>query len=82
MNIKYQYLATKIFERGLKKGTIARSLGITHRALNNKIYGLTPFTWEQACMIQQKFFPDLGKDALFKVKDQRTGKEAAAKEAG
>lgn len=79
MNIKYKILATKIFERGLKKSVIAHSLGITPRALNNKIYGLTPFTWEQACRIHQKFFPDVGKDILFKTEDS-DGKESATKE--
>lgn len=66
MSVKYKNLATKIFERGLKKNAIAKKLNITPRALNNKIAGLTPFTWEQVCLIQEIYFPDLTKDELFK----------------
>ncbi|GEM_PF-994980 len=66
MPIKYRTLATKIFEKGLKKNAIAKKLNITPRALNNKIAGLTPFTWEQVCLIQEIYFPDVPKDVLFK----------------
>ena len=67
MTIKYNTLATKIFEKGLKKNAIAKSLKITPRALNNKISGVTPFTWEQVCLIQRNFFPHISKEELFKT---------------
>jgi len=79
LEIKYQLLATKIFEKGLKKKHVANTLGISPRALNNKIYGQAPFNWEEVCILQEKFFPDMSKDELFaatKAKDE----QAASKE--
>lgn len=72
MAAKYTVLAIKIFERGLKKNAIAKSINITPRAFNNKLAGITPFTWEQACSIQEIYFPDISKDELFKTDDQKT----------
>ena len=80
MKNKYQILATKIFECGIKKRSIAQKLNITPRALNNKIIGLAPFTWEQACIIQTKFFPDTTKDVLFSVSE--INEDGAKRKAG
>ncbi len=70
MGVKYNVLATKIFEKGIKKNAIAEALNITPRALNNKIYGISPFTWEQVCLIQRKFFPEFPKEEIFKINEQ------------
>jgi hypothetical protein len=69
LKAKYKFLAGKLFDKGLKKNAVARKLGITPRALNNKIYGIAPFTWEQACTLQQKFFPEIPLEILFKETD-------------
>lgn len=69
MEVKYEALALEIFKRGIKKIALANALGITTKALNNKIKGVTLFTWEQACIIQKNFFPDISKDVLFQVSE-------------
>lgn len=71
MKIRYRILASKIFEKGLKKKAVAESIGITPRALNNKLYGITPFTWGEVCKIQQIYFPDIIKDDLFATDEDK-----------
>lgn len=66
----YRFLRGKIAERGIKKNTIALELGITTKALKNKIDGVTPFKWEEACKIHDRFFPDVDKDTLFATDEQ------------
>lgn len=61
----YPNLEGKIAERGYTKADIARSLGISARAFNNKTNGKTPFTWPEVCIIQNEYFPDLSKEVLF-----------------
>lgn len=67
---KYNILDTKIYERGIKKNAISKKLKITPRAFSNKISGKAPFTWEQVCMIQENFFPDISKDELFQTEEK------------
>ena len=61
----YPNLEGEIARRGICKEEIASSLGITSRALRNKLNGSTPLTWPQADHIQKKFFADKDKDYLF-----------------
>lgn len=70
LQMGYKFLRGKIAERGVKKKTIAIELGITTRALKNKIDGVTPFKWEEACKIHDRFFPDIDKDTLFRTDEQ------------
>lgn len=63
--MRYNVLNGKIAERGIKKQTIAERLGISPKALSNKLSGKSPITWPEACVIQNVFFPDIEKDDLF-----------------
>lgn len=63
--MRYKFLEGKIAERGIKKRVVAEKLGITPKALSNKLTGKAPFTWLEACAVQENFFPDLSKDILF-----------------
>lgn len=63
--VAYPNLEGKIAERGIKKGVIAGSIGVTSRALSNKLGGKSEFTWSQVKIIQSRFFPDMNKDELF-----------------
>jgi hypothetical protein len=65
MTVKYPVLESEILNRGIKKAAIASSVRITPRSLNNKLQGITNFTWDEACRIQSRFFPDIPKDDLF-----------------
>lgn len=66
-NVVYQVLEEKIAERGIKKAVIARAAGITPKALSNKLHGKTPFKWPEVQVIQERFFPDIDKDELFRA---------------
>lgn len=61
----YPILRAEIAKRGVKKGVIAQTLGVTPRALQNKLNGETNFTWPEVCTINDVFFPDMDKDTLF-----------------
>lgn len=63
--VYYPVLEGKISERGFTKLSIAKSLGISPRALSNKTSGKVPFTWAEACIIHDQYFPDIPKDSLF-----------------
>lgn len=66
-SVVYQVLEAKIAERGIKKAVIARAAGITPKALANKMHGKTPFKWPEVQIIQERFFPDIDKDELFRA---------------
>jgi hypothetical protein len=53
-------------ERDISEKDIALCLGIATKTFRNKKSGVTDFTWSEVCEIQQKFFPDISKDELFR----------------
>lgn len=69
-------LEAEIARRGIKKGTICDALGISYRGFRNKMVGTAPITWDEVCIIQSQFFPDISKDRLFascrECSDKRT----------
>lgn len=69
--IRYPILVGKIAERGIKKGTMAKALGISPRALYNRIYGRVPFTWPEVKIICHDFFPDIKPEVLFEEKNEK-----------
>ena len=72
MKPKYPILCGKIAERGIKKSAISKRLGISERCLTNKLSGKTEFTWNQACVIQSIFFPDIEKEKLFSERSSQS----------
>lgn len=62
----YPVLVGEIARRGIKKKTIAASIGICDKALTNKLAGRSEFTWSQVHTICEKFFPDMTPEELFK----------------
>lgn len=44
---------------------LARCIGITEKALRNKIYGNIDFTWREVCKIHKLVNPNLTKEELF-----------------
>lgn len=72
LNAVYPNLAAEIAKRGIKKNAIATTLGISGRALYNKMAGSAPFTWTETCTIQHVFFPDMDKDVLFESTNPTT----------
>lgn len=74
MNIAFPILAGEIARRGIKKSAMASALGISGRALYNKLSGEVPFTWPEVCGINERFFPDMSKESLF-ARDDSTPQE-------
>ena len=69
----YSFLKGKIVERGMKQNAIADALGITPRALSQKIAGTRAFKWDEVCAIQSRFLPDIDKDTLFVATEENKG---------
>lgn len=65
MPVAYPMLVGEIAKRGIKKSSIAKRIGISERALYNKMAGAVSFTWEEVVAINSCFFPDLDKNVLF-----------------
>lgn len=61
----YMNLKAEMTRQGIKTTDIACCVGITERAMRNKLNGVTDFTWKQVCKIQKDFFPQLSKEYLF-----------------
>lgn len=62
----YPVLVSQMKKREIKREQIAEFLGISPRALRNKMEGRADFTWKQAEGIQKKFFPDVELKTLFR----------------
>ncbi len=69
----YSYLKGKIVERGMRQKAIADALGITPKSMCLKINGKRSFKWDEVCVIQNRFFPDIDKDTLFATDEERKG---------
>lgn len=61
----YPILVGEIAKRNIKRKSVAQALGITEKALYNKIIGKSPFTWPEVRTIRKCFFPDIPSDVLF-----------------
>lgn len=77
--MEHSKLRTALFDRGIRMRVVAGAIGVSTRALYNKIEGRSPFTWQEACVIQSRFFPDLSKDELFVEPNKRTQEETQRK---
>lgn len=64
----YPNLEKAIWEGGIKKKTIAKTLGISEKTLSNKLTGRSTFEWEQCFQIKSTFFPNSDMETLFKSK--------------
>ena len=65
MKVIYPTLTGEIAKRGIKKSVIAGRLGISEKALYNKLSGAASFTWDEALKINSCFFPDIEVKDLF-----------------
>lgn len=77
MIVVYPTLIGEIAKRGIKKSAIAKHLGISERALYNKLSGRASFTWEEVIAINTRFFPDFGPTSLFARAEQDTTQNSA-----
>lgn len=63
--VEFPTLVGEIAKRGIKRKTIAESIGICDKSLKNKLSGKSPFTWPEVQMIRNQFFPGMTTDDLF-----------------
>lgn len=68
--VYYLTLEREIAGCGTKKKTIAESISVCNKSLNNKLSGRVPFTWSEVTTIKDRFFPDMTAEALFARADQ------------
>lgn len=71
--IYYPALEREIAGRGIKKKTIAESIGVCSKSLNNKLSGRVPFTCPEVFTIKNRFFPDMTLEVLFSRSEQDHG---------
>ena len=57
--------------RKIAKITLAAAMGINRGTLDNKLEGKSRFSTAEMFFIQQKFFPDLTEEEIFKF-DEKT----------
>lgn len=65
----YNNLEAEIIRKRIKKQEIAKKIGRTYNTLNLKIAGKYPFTYDEALIIHEKFFPECDFKELFKKTD-------------
>lgn len=65
----YNNLEAEIVRKRIKKQDIAKEIGRTYNTLNLKIAGKYHFTYDEALVIQEKFFPEYDFKKLFKKFD-------------
>ena len=61
----YANLKAEMTRKGLTTLEVAKVVGISERAMRNKLNGVTDFSWKQVCKIQSEIFPQLSKEYLF-----------------
>lgn len=71
MTAVYPNLTGEIAKRGIKRTTIAAAIGISPRALYNKLAGSVSFTLDEATTIKAIFFPDMDVNTLFERSTER-----------
>lgn len=67
----YNNLEAEIVRKKIKKPEIAKAIGRTYNTLNLKISGKYPFTYDEAVIIQEKFFPEYDFKKLFEKFDSK-----------
>lgn len=66
MQQMYPVFSGEIAKRGIRKTTIAKAIGVSYNAFYNKMRGVASFTFDEACTIQERFFPDMDLRNLFR----------------
>ena len=69
--IVYPELEAQLAKKGCYKMQLAKMLGITPRALSNKLTGVSRFAIEEAIQIQEQWFNDISVNELFKKNKQK-----------
>lgn len=61
----YRNLEAEIVRNSLSKWDIAKAIGKSYNTFNLKLKGKSPFTYDEALTIQEKFFSEIDLKKLF-----------------
>ncbi len=61
----YRNLVGEMAKNKVTNKQVSLEIKVTTRAVRNKIYGVSDFTWKEAIKIKEKFFPELELTYLF-----------------
>ena len=64
----YMNLMAEMARNNLKKADVAESIGVADKTFNNKLSGVSDFTFTEIVAIRDTFFPRLTLDYLFEKK--------------
>lgn len=64
---KFPNLESEIKKRKITKVAIANALDISNQSMQNKLKGVTSFTWDEVVKMQEEFFPDMSKEYLLQT---------------
>ncbi|MDL2214219.1 hypothetical protein LJB76_01505 [Clostridia bacterium OttesenSCG-928-O13] len=67
----YPVLVEEAKARGLTPGAMAKALDMPYKRVWRWLTGRCAIRWEEACLLQQRFFPDIEKDRLFSTSPQQ-----------
>lgn len=67
--VRFPVLAGEMAKKGIKRKQMSELLGISDKALRNKLDGKTAFTLPEADKIQDTFFPYIEIKRLFGAED-------------
>lgn len=68
--VRFPNLIGEMAKREISKKTVANSIGVCNKALQNRLVGKVPFTWEEVKKIHRDFFPDILPDDLFATSEE------------
>lgn len=59
------YLKFKLAQKKIKRAEVQELLNVSEATLNNKLSGRTDFTWNEARVLRNKYFPEEDFEKLF-----------------
>ncbi len=62
----YYNLEAEIVRKNISKEVIAKKINKTYNTLSQKLNGKYPFTYDEALIIQENYFPNIELKELFK----------------
>ncbi len=71
--MKYKRLAAEMFVKGITKDDLAKLLGKSRRAINNRLNGKTEFSYYEAIKIMDNYFKYCSTDYIFSIDEYEQG---------
>jgi putative transcriptional regulator len=71
------YLIYKLKTRNIPNEDLQKLLEVSEKTIRNKLSGRTDFTWTEAKLIRNTYFPEEDYDTLFESIAESEGKQAS-----